>query len=46
MIYYKPVKITINIPDLVKVIINVVIRPYGVPKSIITDQGLLFISKF
>ncbi len=46
MVYYKPVKITINIPRLVKVIIDMVMRHYDIPKSIIIDQSLLFISKF
>ncbi len=46
MVHYIPVKVTINVPGLAKVIINGVIRHHGVPKSIVTDQGLLFISKF
>ena len=46
MVYYKPVKVTIDTLDLAKVIIDVVIRYHRVPESIITDQGLLFTSKF
>ncbi len=46
MIYYVPVKVTINAPGLVEVIIDIVVHHYGVLKSIVTDQGLLFISKF
>ena len=46
MIYYKPVKITINAPGLVEVIIDVVVWYYGLFDSIITDQGSLFTSKF
>ena len=46
MIYYKPMKITIYAPDQVEMIINVVVRYHGVLKSIITDWGLLFTSKF
>lgn len=46
IVYYKLVKITINILSLVKVIINIVVRHYGVLGSIIMDQSLLFISKF
>ena len=46
IVYYEPVKITIDISGLAKVIINVVVCHYGVPKSIVTNQGLLFISKF
>ena len=37
MVYYKPVKVTINAPGLVKVIINVIVRHHGVPESIVTD---------
>ncbi len=37
MLHYKPVKVTINTPGLAEVIIDVVIRHHGVPKSIVTD---------
>ena len=46
MMHYKPVKITINAPDLAKVIIDVVVRHHDLPNSIITDWGSLFMSKF
>ncbi len=46
MVYYKPVKVTIDIPGLAEVIINVVVRHHGFPESIVTDRGSLFISKF
>ena len=46
MMHYEPVKITINAPGLAKVIIDVVVRYYGLPDSIITDQGFLFMLKF
>ena len=46
MVYYKPVKVTINALDLAKVIINVIVRHHSLPKLIITNQGLLFTSKF
>ena len=46
MVYYKPVKVMINISNLAKIIINVVIYYYKALKSIVTDQSLLFISKF
>ena len=42
MIYYKPVKITIDAPGLTKVIIDVVVRHHGLPDSIITDRGSPF----
>ena len=37
IVYYKPVKVTINAPDLVEVIINVVIRHHGISESIVMD---------
>ena len=46
MIYYKPVKVNINAPGLAKVIINVVMKHYGLSDSIVTDWELLFTSKF
>ena len=42
MVYYEPVKMTINAPSLVKVIINFVVWHHGLFDSIITDQGSLF----
>ena len=46
MVYYKPVKVTIDTPGLAKLIIDVVVRHYRVLESIVTDRDLLFISKF
>ncbi len=46
MVHNVPVKVTINVPDLAKVIINVVVRHHGIPESIVTDRGSLFTSKF
>ena len=46
MVYYEPIKVTIDALDLAEVIINVVVHPYKVLESIVTDQGLLFTSKF
>ena len=46
MVYYEPVKITIDIPGLAKVIINVVVCHHRVLESIVTNQGLLFTIKF
>ena len=45
-VYYKPVKITINAPGLAEGIIDVVVRHHGLPDSIVTNRGSLFISKF
>ena len=46
MVYYKPVKITIDAPGLAEVIIDIVVRHHGLFDSIITDWGFLFTSKF
>ncbi len=45
MVYYELVKVSINALGLAKVIINIIVRHYIVPKSIVMDQGLLFTSK-
>ena len=46
MVYYEPVKVTINASGLTGVIINVVVRHHGFPNLIVTDWGSLFTSKF
>lgn len=46
MVYYKSIKVIIDVSDLAKVIINMVIRHHGVPQSIITDWRSLFTLKF
>ena len=46
IVYYEPVKVTINALRLGEIIINVVVRHYTLLDSILTDRGLLFISKF
>ena len=46
MVYYEPVKITIDASGLAKVIIDVVIRHHGLLDMIVTNRGLLFTSKF
>lgn len=43
---HEPGKVTIDVLGLVKVIINVIVRHYGVLELIITDQDSRFISKF
>ncbi len=45
MVYYKPVKVTINAPASAEVIIEVVVRLYGLD-SIIRDWDSVFTSKF
>ncbi len=46
MVYYEPVKVTIDALGLAEVIIDVVVRHHGVLESIVTDQGSFFTSKF
>ena len=46
MVYYELVKVTIDVPGLAEVIINMVERHHGLPDSIVSDQESLFISKF
>ena len=46
MIHYEPIKVEIDITDLAKVIIDIVIFHYKILKSIIIDCGFLFILKF
>lgn len=46
MIYFKSMKVTINIFGFIEVIIDLVIKHYGLFNFIIINQDLLFISKF
>ncbi len=46
MVHYEPVKVTIDVPGLAQVIIDMVVCYHKVSKSIIKDRGLLFTSKF
>ncbi len=46
IVHYELVKVTIDAPGLAEVIIDVVVRHHGVSESIVTDRGLLFMSKF
>ena len=46
MVHYKPVQTTITIPTPAKVILNVIVRPNGLPDSIVSDCDLVFTSKF
>ena len=43
---YKLIKIRINAPGFIKIIIDNVVRYHGLPNSIISDWDLLFMSKF
>ncbi len=46
MVHYEPVKVTIDAPVLAKVIIEAVVRHYGLPDSIVSDRDSVFNSKF
>ena len=46
IIYYKLVKVMIDAFGLVEVIINVVLRHHSLSNFIITNQRLLFTSKY
>ncbi len=46
MIHYKLVKVTIDVLNQAKVIINVVVCHHRVLESIVMDENLLLISKF
>ncbi len=46
MVYYEPVKVTINAPALVEVIIEAVVQHHGLPDSIVNDRDSVFTSKF
>ena len=46
MVHYKPVKVIINTLRLVEVILDVVVWHHDLPKSIVSDIGLLFTPKF
>ncbi len=46
IVYYKPMKVTIDILGLVKVILNIIVHYNKIIKSIVIDQGLFFILKF
>ena len=46
MVYYKPVKVIIDTLKLAKIIIDVVVQYHNLPDSIISDQGVIFTSKF
>ena len=44
IVYYKPVRMTITVPVLVEVIFNIVVRYHGLPNSIVSDHGSVFMS--
>ena len=46
MVYYEPVKITIDAAGLAEVIIDVIVRHHSLSDSIVTHRGSLFTLKF
>lgn len=46
MVYYEPVKITINTPGFAKVIVDIVMQYHDLLNLIVSDQELVFTSKF
>ncbi len=46
MVYYESIKITIDVVDLVMIILNVVMRYHSLSNSIVSDWDLVFNSKF
>ena len=46
VVHYKPIKITINAPGLVKVIIDVLLRHHGLLDSNVINKSTFFILKF
>ena len=46
MVYYKPVKITINAAGLAEVIIDIIVCHHDLSNSIAIEKSSLFISKF
>ena len=46
MVYYEPVKVTIDTPGLAIVISDIIVWQHGLFDLIVTDQGLIFTSKF
>ena len=45
-IYYKLVKVIIDVSSLTEIIIDVVVKHYSLPDSIVINRGSLFTSKF
>ena len=46
IVHYEPVKVNIDALELAEVIIDMVVRHYGLPDSIVTNRGSVFTSKF
>ena len=46
IVYYKSIKITINISDLIEIIIDIIVRHYNLLNLIIISQKMFFTLKF
>lgn len=46
IIYYELIKITINTHDLIEIIIDMIIQYHSLFDLIVSDWGMVFISKF
>ena len=46
MVYYEPIKVTIDAPRIAEIILDVLIWHHGLLNSIVSNRGLLFNSKF
>ena len=46
IVHYKPVKVIIDAPGLAEVILDVVVWHHGLPDSIISNWGAIFMSQF
>ena len=46
IIYYKPIKVTIDTLALTEIIIEVVVQYHSLPDSIVSNQSSVFTSKF
>ena len=46
IVHYKPPKVTIDVPELAEVILDLLVQHHGFPDSIVTDKGFFFTMKF
>lgn len=46
MVYDESVNVSINIPDLAEVVLDVVVGHYRLPDLLVNDRGSLFTPKF
>lgn len=46
IVQFKLVKIILNVARVAKIIINVFVKKYGLPDSIVSNRNYIFFSKF